>query len=207
MATFDSYSDLQDKARKADSDRRTAIDAVRNDRTLTQLGQQQAVQRIEEAYVRNVESLRADAALRLDRDRSVNALALRKARTAAIDAKRQALGDVVLAQIYILRVQALPSEDIQRLYEHSAEGFERALVGELGRAVLESRIRAQGASMADFAAANALQSDVSPQLRTLEAEALELAHGDEFVTQLDVSAARQRVADTYGVGVQYVELA
>ena len=192
---IDGYGDLEAKAAKAFADYRSAVDSVRNDKTLTQVGQAQAIERIRAAYDHNVELLRLDATLRIDADTATNAVALRrrKRRAAQVDAERQVIGDVALTQAYILRVQALSSEDILKLYENSAEGFEKTLVGELV-CCTESRIRAEGVSTADIVAANGLAQVDPPALRKLEDTARELAaDGERFVESMDRAAEMQRI--------------
>ena len=207
MAQFNGYPDLQNAANKLNAERKAAIAAVRADRRLTPQGQAEQVQRIHADYESGVIGLQRSAQVRIANATADNTLALRKARAAAFDAKRAVLGDVVVAQLYLQRLSAQPSDVILREYESAADGFEKVLIAEIGRTILAGRIQQENASAVDFETANAFYS-VAPEqrrLRELEAESLELENSERFVQGLDVAASQAQLADAFGVNVNYME--
>jgi hypothetical protein len=117
---------------------------------------------------------------------------------AEIDAKRQLLGDVILADVYRRRIERLDGEGIAAMYASAANDWEAAIVREYGLLALESRVDTPSATRADYSALAELhQTAQAAQDADLKAAELRLS-------QLDLAAYRQSAADRLGVTAQFV---
>ena len=200
------YEDLKNKATQIDSERQAATAKIRNDQFLTVTGKADAIAKVESTYRAAIDGLQRTWELRLIGDKAENTVRLERERTAAVDAKRKVLGDHVLAMLYQRRIEGMDSADIQAAFEAAAPGFERMLIGEIGRTVIGERLRQPGHAGADIMAANIL-ADVNPDLARLESTAKELAReGESGLAALDVESERQRLSNGYGVNAAYLDM-
>ena len=153
-------------------------------------------------YKTAVGELQQRATARLEAERAKLALALKAARAKAFETKRSILGDQVVARIIEKSLEGLPAEEIAKAFEEASDGFEKTLVGELGRVILRD-LAEREPSTATFLALQKL-AEVSPDLVELQQKEHILRHSEELVAELDPVAWRADVGGRLGIKAEFM---
>lgn len=195
------YKDLLDKAKAIDVDFRNQLDIIAKETYFSDEGKLEEATKASRKRRQAIAEIQDLARARIESERRKIAGEIVKLREAEVERRRAILGDVVLAGIYRERLAKMTSADILDAYQNAAGDWEKAIVGEYGKLIVEERAFSERPTGDDLIAYNEL--NVAPvELRDLEAKARDLRRGDEFVESLDLIEWRQSMADRFGLQVE-----
>lgn len=192
------YEDLEQRAQAIDAQYRKQADEARQNVNFSDAGKADFLAKTEAARRQQIAALQDEARRRIDADRARVALDLKKAKGAEAKRLREVLGDQVALTLYRERIARMTSKEILAAYEDAADDWEKAVVGEFGRLVVEERAKSDAPTREDFTAVQGLKKATSPALVALEDKARDLERADKWVADLDFDAYRGRIADTFG---------
>lgn len=186
-------TDLEREALAIDAAFQRDMSTLAKRTDLSQQGKAQEAAQLDAKRRGQVAALQAQGQARLDTAKMQAQRDAQAQRTAEIDAKRQLLGDVVLADVYRRRLARLDGDGIAQMFQNAVDGWEREIVRSYGLLALEERTEAPGATRQDFSALAELQQTAQA------AQDADLKAAELRLSQLDLAAYRQGMADRLNV--------
>lgn len=192
------------QAEEIDARLKSTLERINRRDDLSPIGKQQEAQSAREAYNKAIAELQENARLWLRVERGAASKAMAAVRAEAIEKQRALLGDVVLSDLYRRRLELLDAGAIVRAHANAASEWEKSVVGEYGRLILQKRI-AQGQGNTDtYRAINELDAGTPAELSAAEKRMAELDFFERQIPSLDPVAWRSEVADAAGVAASRV---
>lgn len=207
------YQEFQDKfmgrAKAIDARIRAEQRRVRADPTLSDLGKQQAIDAAVRGREPSVAALQAEARKWIDEKLFDANVAIAHHRAAAVEGRRKALGDQLLAAIYERQIGMMTPDEILQEWRGSAPGWERAIILEYGRLALLSQMRnggdVQAVAQAQMALSE-LEGKPDPQVQSAR-DTIDVLEGNRgyWVNELDRFTYRHDIAAKLGVSAEMID--
>lgn len=196
MNAHELVAGLLDEAQALDRRFAAQVEAVRNDRRLSDEGKRQKLVEIEKSRAVALEAFRADAKETVADGLAAakrQATELRKQRT---EAQRTALGDAVYADLLRAEMSVATPAELMAMLEQAPDSFEREVVLGFGRVELYRRTADRSPDVAEFGALQQFAA-AEPDLSAAEREIGRLEAFD--LAQLDRRTYQTEIANLYGV--------
>lgn len=200
------FRDFEAQATAIDSSYRAELDALRRRVDLSPIGLAEAKGKLEAKRRQQIANVQQRARLEIEAE----ATRIRKAQAGVkhdrVAMLRQTLGDLTVASIYRRRLAAMTADELLQAQADAGPGFEATLISELAIMYLTERTAGKpDAAIGDLRALAEIQGrSVTPEQRTLDAQAAALADADRWLESLDLEAHRAGIADRLGVQAEYV---
>lgn len=124
-------------------------------------------------------------------------------RAKEVETERATLGDLVYAQLRARELEAMSSADIRREYDEAPEGFDKTLVGRLGRIILFERVNREPTE-ANFLALQGFNTSPA-YVVALEGRERDLRRSEELVGELDPVGWKAEFGATMGIDPAFVQ--
>ena len=202
------FDDLLTQAKEAEKTLRATLAGFTAEKQphLSDLGRKQFQDQARDAYQRKVAGLKEQYAGNLELESAKVKKAAEAARVADFERRRAMLGDVAMVHIYERRLASMDGEQLRAALAEASPGYERALVQELGGAILSERM-AKGENTGDlFRAANEYRQPTTPELAALREKERDLVTAERNQAKLDPVAWKVDTASRFGVSAQHMEM-
>lgn len=202
------FDDLLNQAKQAEQTMRATLAGFTAEKQphLSDLGRKQFQDQAKDTYQRTVAGLKQQYQGNLALESAKVKKAAEAARVADFERRRALLGDVAIVHIYERRLASMDGEQLRSALAEAAPGAERALIQELGGAILSERLAAGEKSQSLYMAANEFRQPASPELAAVQGKERDLVSAAQRESQLDPIAWKQDTAQRFGVSAQHMQM-